>query len=113
MPRTSSLTWDIATASSSSRRACALGGLFLIAYFLRKSRDISFGFRARSFTQGKSADHLPSQAYPSHCFGNLTKEAGKENDRHVNHSIRQRLDAGDSVAQVARDEGVSEPTVRK
>lgn len=28
-------------------------------------------------------------------------------------SIRQRLDAGDSVAQVARDEGVSEPTVRK
>lgn len=27
-------------------------------------------------------------------------------------SIRQRLDAGDSVAQVARDEGVSEPTVR-
>ncbi len=28
-------------------------------------------------------------------------------------SIRRRLDAGDSVAQVARDEGVSEPTVRK
>ena len=28
-------------------------------------------------------------------------------------SIRQRLDAGDGVAQVARDEGVSEPTVRK
>lgn len=28
-------------------------------------------------------------------------------------SIRQRLDAGDSVARVARDEGVSEPTVRK
>ena len=28
-------------------------------------------------------------------------------------SIRQRLDAGDSVAQVAGDEGVSEPTVRK
>ena len=28
-------------------------------------------------------------------------------------SIRRRLDAGGSVAQVARDEGVSEPTVRK
>ena len=28
-------------------------------------------------------------------------------------SIRQRLDDGDSVARVARDKGVSEPTVRK
>ena len=28
-------------------------------------------------------------------------------------SIKRRLDGGDSVAQVARDEGVSEPTVRK
>lgn len=63
---------------------------------------------------GKGADHPQRLAYFGHCFGYRPEEARKEMiGMSTILSIRRRCAAGDSVAEIAREEGVSEPTVRK